>query len=224
MTGFECAGLKVSCRLPDVPVRVAVYVLLGGETFEALAGGLTDRGAAVFGVSGMHWNDLSPWPAPPVFRDEGFTGRADAVLASLEQVVAACDSRLAGSGIEPPRERILGGYSLAGLFAVWSGFHTRSFTRVMSASGSLWFDGFTDWMAARMADFTPSAVYLSLGDREYRARNPRMARVEDATRACEELLRKRGVPVTLQMNPGGHFQDPEGRMLKGLQYLMDSLS
>lgn len=71
-----------------------------------------------------------------------------------------------------------------------------------------------------MADFAPSRVYLSLGDKECRARNPRMARVEAETRRFAGLLEARHIPVSLTMNPGGHFHQPQQRVLAGLRGLL----
>lgn len=87
------------------------------------------------------------------------------ILEKLEGIVSRVEGFFADAGGPLPVQRILCGYSLAGLFALWSGFHTQTFSGVCSVSGSLWFDGFSEWMQAHMADFKPGAVYLSLGDR-----------------------------------------------------------
>lgn len=81
----------------------------------------------------------------------------------------------------------IAGYSLAGLFALWSVYQTDLFDRAASISGSLWFDGFLEFMKAN----TPKVkfIYLSLGDKEKAAKNPRLAAVEDCTAQAAELLR-----------------------------------
>ena len=48
--------------------------------------------------------------------------------------------------------------------------------------------------------------YFSVGDRESKTKNPRMATVEDCTRAAAELFRSRGANVKFELNPGGHFE------------------
>ena len=53
----------------------------------------------------------------------------------------------------------------------------------------------------------------SIGGREERTKNPVMARVGDCIREMEALLRSDHA-VTLEWNPGGHFQDPAGRTAK----------
>ena len=114
--------------------------------------------------------------------------------------------------------RGIAGYSLAGLFALWAVYQTGLFDRAASISGSLWFDGFLEFMTNN----TPKAkfIYLSLGDKEKLAKNSRLAAVEDCTRQAAELLRAHSIPVTFEMNHGGHFQDIPARIARGISSLM----
>ena len=66
-------------------------------------------------------------------------------------------------------------------------------------------------------------VYLSLGDREERTKNPVMARVGDCIRELYALLHCDHA-VTLDWNPGNHFQQPEARTAKGLCRLAAQLA
>ena len=86
------------------------------------------------------WNrDLSPWPAPAVFGNEDFgEGAAETLAFLLNNVVPA--------GKAPGAKTFLGGYSLAGLFALWAGYRTDRFDGIAAASPSIWFPGFVDYM------------------------------------------------------------------------------
>lgn len=167
------------------------------------------------------WNrDFSPWPAPAVFGAEPFAGEGTRTLDWLLQcciphVEAAC-----GAG----QPRLLGGYSLAGLFSLWAFYESGAFQGVASCSGSLWYPGWDDF-AQRHAAPENSLIYLSLGDKEERTRNRIMARVGDATRAQYERARAEGraARCTLEWNPGGHFNDPERRMARGFAWLLKEL-
>ena len=64
-------------------------------------------------------------------------------------------------------------------------------------------------------------LYLSLGDREARTRNPMMRPVEDKTRALAAFYEAQGVPTVLEMNPGGHFNEPERRMARGIAWILE---
>lgn len=160
------------------------------------------------------WNkDLSPWEAPPVFGKEGFGAGAAETLSYIENNVL---SELLGEKDIPI---ILGGYSLAGLFALWSVYQTDRFAACAAASPSVWFPGWIDY-AAEHAPKT-KALYLSLGDREKKARNPLMATVADCIVRQNDLLGD--LPHTLEWNPGNHFIDSDIRTAKGFVWAIEQI-
>ena len=158
------------------------------------------------------WNtDLSPWPAPAVFGDEDFGEGASRTLEKLLREIIP--------EILSENEKIyLGGYSLAGLFALWAGYQTDFFEGIAAASPSIWFPGFTDYMRANT--FRAGAVYLSLGDREERTKNPFMSQVGNAIRDGYAVLRNAGINCTLEWNKGNHFKNPDLRTAKAFAWLM----
>lgn len=158
------------------------------------------------------WNtDLSPWPAPAVFGDEDFGEGASRTLEILLREIIP--------EILSENEKIyLGGYSLAGLFALWAGYQTDFFEGIAAASPSIWFPGFTDYMRANT--FRAGAVYLSLGDREERTKNPFMSQVGNAIRDGYAVLRNAGINCTLEWNKGNHFKNPDLRTAKAFAWLM----
>ena len=169
---------------------------------------LTDRDFCLLAVPVAIWNrDLSPWEAPPVFGKEGF---GDGAARTLEEVLRFCGDR--------DKTYILGGYSLAGLFALWAACRTDVFSAVAAASPSVWFPGFIDYL--RTHEMQASRVYLSLGDREEKTRNPVLAAVGSCIREAASLLQASGVQTTLEWNPGNHFMDVDRRMAKAFAWAM----
>lgn len=157
------------------------------------------------------WNeDLSPWNAPAVFGNEDFGAGAE---DTLKEVLKTCEDR--------SRTYIIGGYSLAGLFALWSAYQTDVFEGAAAASPSVWFPGFTDYM--RTHEIRTERVYLSLGDKEAKTRNPVMAAVADRIQEAEGLIRCQNRRCTLEWNPGNHFKEPELRMAKGFSWILRQL-
>ena len=78
----------------------------------------TARPFLLVAVPVENWNDdLSPWSAPPAWGKQGFGGRAEDTLAWLEQAVPSIRRQYS---IKEDAKVILGGYSLAGLFARWA--------------------------------------------------------------------------------------------------------
>ncbi|MBQ6360187.1 MAG: esterase [Lachnospiraceae bacterium] len=162
------------------------------------------------------WNkDLSPWPAPAVFGNEDFgDGAAETLRFLLNEVVPDTDIS------EPLKQRLfIGGYSLAGLFALWAGYQTERFDGIAAASPSIWFPRFTEYM--RVNRIRADAVYLSLGDREERTKNPVMAQVGNAIREAETILREAGADCILEWNKGNHFKEPDLRTAKAFTWLMN---
>ena len=163
-----------------------------------------------------NWNkDLSPWPAPAVFGNEDFgDGAAETMDFLLKEVVPDSDT-LHSSG----KRFFIGGYSLAGLFALWAGYQTDRFAGIAAASPSIWFPHFTEYM--RENRIRADAVYLNLGDREERTRNPVMAQVGNAIRDAETILRGSGTDCILEWNKGNHFKEPDLRTAKAFAWLMN---
>ena len=165
--------------------RGIIYAVTEQESAEEVWGLIKGRGLALAAISGVDWNrELSPWGAPKAFRSgEDFAGQGQAFLDVLTgQIIPLTEGQLRFA----PLFRGIAGYSLAGLFALWSVYQTDAFDRAASVSGSLWFDGFMDFMEVS----APKAgrIYLSLGDKEKASKNQRLARVEDCTAKAAELL------------------------------------
>ena len=157
------------------------------------------------------WNrDLSPWEALAVFGNEGFGGKAAETLGKILEMFE-------GDG----RTLVLGGYSLAGLFALWAATRTDRFAGIAAASPSVWFPGFTDYLRANPA--RSGAVYLSLGDREEKTRNPVMAEVGNRIRQAEEILQGQGVKTVLEWNPGNHFRDADLRTARAFAWVLKEI-
>ena len=132
------------------------------------------------------WNqDLSPWPAPAVFGKDGF---GDGAKNTLNTIIAELIPKIHAEWLAEEKELryIIGGYSLAGLFALWSVYQTDCFSGCAAMSPSVWFP---DWI--RYAGEHPAladVIYLSLGKKEEKTRNPVMARVGDCIVKQHELL------------------------------------
>ncbi|MBQ1821105.1 MAG: esterase [Clostridia bacterium] len=155
------------------------------------------------------WNhDLSPWNAPAVFGNEDFgSGAKD----TLDRIIDLC--------ADPQRTYYIGGYSLAGLFSLWAVFETDRFSGAAAASPSMWFPEFIDFMKSH--ELRTNSVYLSLGNRENRTRNPIMATVGDRIREAYDLLNVNGTNCTLEWNEGNHFKDPDVRSAKAFSWLLN---
>ena len=197
---------------PDAPTVLIQMVddhdLEGMESEVAEIRKLTAEKFYLIAVKVRNWNtDLSPWKAPAVFSKEEFgAGAAD----TLDEVLKLCTDR--------DKRHIIGGYSLAGLFALWTAYQTDVFAAVAAASPSVWFPGFAGYMKERRPQ--TGSVYLSLGDKEEKTRNPMMAAVGVRIREAHELLKGQGIKTVLEWNPGNHFRDADIRTAKAFAWAM----
>lgn len=167
------------------------------------------------------FDELAPWPAPPVFGKTPFGNGAAKTLDSLRQVVSEEQQRMATS-VEAMMKVIIGGYSLAGLFALWAGYQPdQPFDAVVAASPSVWYQDWLDYAAAHQP--LSGTFYLSLGDREERSRTPILTTIASAIRRQQQLLEQAHVVNTLEWNSGNHFQDNGQRTAKGFVWTMENL-
>ena len=164
------------------------------------------------------WNqELSPWEAPPVFGKVPFGNGAEKTLAFVtSQLLPDMQEK----GIDTSH-CLLGGYSLAGLFALWTSYQSDRFVGIAAASPSVWFPGWVEY--AKENRPRAYSIYLSLGDKEEKARNPLMAQVGNAIRKQEEMQKDQGLNTILEWNAGNHFVDSEKRMAKGFAWLMNNM-
>ena len=149
------------------------------------------------------WNqDLSPWCAPAVFRKEDFGKGAGETLAFIEKMLIPEIGRR--YGLEENIKDIpviLGGYSLAGLFALWSAYQESCAVKFAAAAGmspSVWFPGWLEYMKTKQIQ--TKRVYLSLGDREERTRNAAMRQVGQNIRQGQHTAVRAGFQRLLQRN------------------------
>lgn len=162
-------------------------------------------------------NELSPWEAPAVWGKESFGGNAADTLRFLtEQVIPTLKKQFALPGNV---RIILGGYSLAGLFALWASTQTDLFYGIAAASPSVWFPGWMEF--EQQHPMQAQRVYLSLGDKEEHTKNAVMAAVGDNIRALHSQLTVRGVDCTLEWNSGGHFKNADLRTAKAFRWAME---
>ena len=176
---------------------------------------LSDKPFSLVAFMIKDWNqELTPWVAPPVIGKTPFGDGAEKTLKFIT-------SQLLPEVQENIPHLILGGYSLAGLFALWAGYQTEKFEGIAAASPSVWYPQWIDYASENRP--LAKSVYLSLGDKEEKAKNPVMAQVGNAIRKQHELLTEQEINTILEWNAGNHFVDSDKRMAKGFAWAIKSL-
>lgn len=168
----------------------------------------------------VNWNkDYSPWALPSVKGEAEFTGGAKETLAWLTDV---CVPHIENSLLCGMSSRMIGGYSLSGLFSLFAFYESGMFDGVASCSGSLWYPGWRGYAAGRKAP-EGSYVYLSLGRKEEKTRNRKMAIVGEMTRwQHAQMQQDHNVRMSeLYWHSGGHFADVDARIAQGFTWLVE---
>ena len=183
------------------------------KIYEALKK-ISDAPLTLVAVSGLDWNnDMSPWPSKAVFKGmPDFGGKSGEFLERLIEMLPEASARY------------ICGYSMAGLFALWALYNCDLFDGAASCSGSLWYPKFDEYIRENEPKKNPQKIYMSLGDREAKTRNPVMATVEDKTLAIFEHYKTLGIETRFEMNQGNHFAEPDVRTAKGIAWLLSHLS
>lgn len=176
-----------------------------GDLYDGLKGLSEKYGVSIVVIEDVNWNDdMTPWPAIGVFKKaKPFGGRAASFLNKLtNEIIPNTERELRIENAE----RALLGVSLSGLFAVWAAFNTDVFANIISISGSLWYDGFIEWMKEQTPSPQLKKVCMLLGEKEKNAKEKRMATVEERTLAAANLLKsKTQADVVFELVEGTHF-------------------
>ena len=162
--------------------------------------------------------DLMPWNDSAVSKRPGTGSGASDTLHYLQDDLLPWLKRCYG---EMPV--ILGGYSLAGLFALWATRECNAFAGVAAASPSVWIRGWLEYAEAH--PMQARQVYLSLGEREEKTRNRAIATVSDRIRSEHAMLEHQldEENCILEWNPGGHFVDCERRLARAFLWNLQKL-
>ena len=210
---LNIAGRECFISETDTPKYILVQTLGNHERsmFDATAEAVFEKTGVPFVMAAFQvfdWDlDLTPWYDPAINRDPKVgTMTGDTLSYVLNSLLPELESRYGSLPV------ILGGYSLGGLFSLWSASQTDRFAAIAAASPSLWI---RDWLPfAETHPVKAPYVYLSLGDQEEHVKNRSIAQVGNAVRGEYELLRAQlgGGNCTLVWNPGSHFQDGVERL------------
>ena len=180
----------------------------------------TDRDFSLVAFKIEDWNsELTPWEMP-LLRGKGNFG--DGAAGTLEFIKN--DLILAVSeyiNIENKETKyILGGYSLAGLFSLWSGYQTDIFKGIAAVSPSVWYKGWIEYVEAEKP--LSEKIYLSLGDTEEKTKHQILSKIGNNIRKQHEILENsENVKTVLEWNEGNHFKNPGIRTAKGFLWVMN---
>ena len=164
-------------------------------------------------------SELTPWEMP-LLRGKGNFG--DGAAGTLEFIKNELIPALSEYTNTENKEikYILGGYSLAGLFSLWSGYQTDVFEGIAAVSPSVWYKGWIEYVEAEKP--LSEKIYLSLGDTEETTKHQILSKIGENIRKQHEILEKsENVKTVLEWNEGNHFKNPDIRTAKGFLWVIN---
>jgi predicted alpha/beta superfamily hydrolase len=210
------------CSEAKCPLVILLSYEEEGKELLSLLQSLTKADFNLLEVSSLNWEeDLSCWPSKPIFSSkDNFTGKADEFLTLLlSQILPYGEGYLQ----DKPSDVFIAGYSMAGLFALYSLYRTSSFTSCVSASGSLWYPNFYEYALINKIERKPDFIYLSLGDRESLSKNGLLKRNRSINEGLKDEYLRRGIKTTFVLNEGNHFKDADLRLAKGIVWVLENI-
>ncbi len=192
------------------------------DDISPLISALENLHASFLVINRLRWDDdLTPWPVPPIYpSDPGSKGEAAAFSTFLND--EALPWAISEGGLLPAHLGIAG-YSLGGLFALWEGIRRGGYAAIVSASGSLWYPDFLEFLSASEKPPSLMCTYFSLGNQEANTCNKTLRSVGEKTLAARELLEQKGVRTVFVSEKGNHFVDGEGRLARGIAWALQNV-
>lgn len=180
----------------------------------------TDRNFSLVAFKIEDWNsELTPWEMP-LLRGKGNFG--DGAVGTLEFIKNELIPALSEYTNTENKEikYILGGYSLAGLFSLWSGYQTDIFEGIAAVSPSVWYKKWIEYVEAEKP--LSEKIYLSLGDTEEKTKHQILSKIGENIRKQYEILEKsENMKTILEWNEGNHFKNPDIRTAKGFLWVIN---
>ena len=180
----------------------------------------TDRNFSLVAFKIEDWNsELTPWEMPLLRGKGNFGDGATRTLEFIKNDLILALSECINTGNNGIKY-ILGGYSLAGLFSLWSGYQTDIFEGIAAVSPSVWYKKWIEYVEAEKP--LSEKIYLSLGDTEEKTKHQILSKIGDNIRKQHEILENSGnVKTVLEWNEGNHFKNPDIRTAKGFLWVMN---
>jgi len=166
-------------------------------------------------------SELTPWEMPLLRGKGNFGNEAGKTLEFIKEKLIPSLAEFINIQ-EKNVKYILGGYSLAGLFSLWSGYQEDIFAGIAGVSPSVWYK---DWMKfVKNNEILAKNVYLSLGNLEEKTKHQVLSKIGDNIREYIKILKnsENVEKCILDWNEGNHFRDSDIRMGKGFVWLVEN--
>ena len=165
----EIEGVKLYVYRSNVKDATTIYFLDGDQFEEPFNHWIRKHQPApnfVLINANNRTDDYTPWPLQASeSMPMDFGGKAAEHLSFFAtHVIPFCESKYAFASSE--EKRVIGGYSLGGLFSLYASVNTNLFGTALSCSSSLWYPDFLDYLKEHPFKAAHPKLYMSVGDEE----------------------------------------------------------
>ena len=223
----EIEGVKLYVYLSNVKDATTIYFLDGEQFEEPFNQWITEHRPAlnfVLIASNNRTDDYTPWPllaSETLLMD--FGGKAEEHLSFIKTcVVPFCESEYGFAS--SAEKRVIGGYSLGGLFSLYAAVNTDLFGTVLSCSSSLWYSDFLDYLKEHAFKAAHPKLYMSVGDQEGTTATNLTAAQTSNTIALKDFYEPKfqAGDFKFTLEEGNHGNDISGRAWRAIEWVEEN--
>ena len=223
----EICGVKLYIYRSNVQNATTIYFLDGDQFEEAFNHWITNHRAAlnfVLIASNNRTADYTPWPLQASeTMPMDFGGKAAEHLSFFAtHVIPFCESEYGFSS--STEKRVIGGYSLGGLFSLYAAVNNDLFGTVLSCSSSLWYPDFLDYLKEHPFKAAHSKLYMSVGDQEGTTATNLTAAQTSNTIALKDFYEPKfqAGDFKFTLEEGNHGNDIPGRVERAVEWVEEN--
>ena len=223
----EICGVKLYVYRSNVQNATTIYFLDGDQFAEPFNRWIIKHHPPLNFVllnANNRTDDYTPWPLQASeTMPMDFEGKAEEHLSFIStHVIPFCESEygLASSA----EKRVIGGYSLGGLFSLYAAVNTDFFGTVLSCSSSLWYPGFLDYLKEHPFKAAHPKLYMSVGDQEGTTAKNLTADQTLNTLALKDWIEPKFQAGDFQftLEEGNHGNDIPGRAWRAVEWVEEN--
>lgn len=223
----EIEGVKLYVYRSNVKDATTIYFLDGDQFEEPFNHWIRKHQPALNFVlinANNRTDDYTPWPLQASeSMPMDFGGKAAEHLSFFAtHVIPFCESKYAFASSE--EKRVIGGYSLGGLFSLYAAVNTNLFGTALSCSSSLWFPDFLDYLKEHPFKAPHPKLYMSVGDEEgLTATNLTNHQIPN-TMMLKDLLEPKFQPGDFKftLEEGNHGNNISGRAWRAIEWVEEN--
>ena len=223
----EICGVKLYVYRSNVQNATTIY-FLDGDQFEGPFNHWIIKHQPPLNFVLLNANnrtdDYTPWPLQASENmPMDFGGKAEEHLSFITtHVIPFCESEYGFAS--SAEKRVIGGYSLGGLFSLYATVNTDLFGNVLSCSSSLWYPGFLDYLKEHPFKAVHPKLYMSVGEQEGTTATNLTADQTLNTLALKDWVEPKFQAGDFQftLEEGNHGNDIPGRAWRAVEWLEEN--